>query len=135
MAEESYFKKELEKESLREPALISKLFWLKPKTAYNQMEYRGIDQRDKYKSTKKDEWDAQVWNIPTTERNHKCMDYFIDFRQCKHFIASVYPAGKFAYDKHSNYCWKQELNHKNCINEYMHHHPEFYIKGSKIDHH
>ena len=38
----SYWEKELEKPSLKEPPLKSKFFWLKPLTPYHSLEFRGI---------------------------------------------------------------------------------------------
>jgi len=42
-ANDSYWNKELEKQSLKENPFKHKLFWLKPLTMYHRFEFRGMN--------------------------------------------------------------------------------------------
>jgi hypothetical protein len=131
---ENFWEKELQRESFKEPTLRSKLFWIKPFSHFHRLENRGFDKRDHYEATKYDEWDAQVWNVATKQRG-KCMDYNIDFHQCYTYVTGAFPHFRRANAKQNKYCWKQFDNWEHCVDDYGHHHPEYYLKGSKIGHH
>jgi len=131
---ENFFSNELKRQSLKEPNFKSKLFFNKPLTIFHILEPKGFDRRDYYKANEFDEWDAQVWNIPTVNRG-KCREYYMDYTQCVTYIDAHVNFFNFAWNKYGRYCWKQYENYSNCIEEFGHHHPEYYIKGSKIEHH
>ena len=64
----NYWKKQLDKESLKKPKMKDKMFWIKSLNYFYAFEFRGLDPRDKYEPAEIDEWDAQVWNPPTHKR-------------------------------------------------------------------
>lgn len=134
MENECYFTNELKKDSLKEPSLISKLFWIKPLSHYHLDAYRGLDPRDEYKPTKKDEWDFMVWNVPTMRRGI-CSDYYVDYMQCNAYVSSKYHIFGQSNKKVPKYCWKQIDNYHHCQEKYADEHPEFFLKGSKLGHH
>ena len=130
----NYWTKQLEKESLKEPKMKNKMFWIKPLTYFHVFEFRGLDPRDKYEPAEIDQWDAQVWNLPTHKRA-LCKEYYVDYLQCYSAVRSEFTFWSLAYAKQGLYCWKQYDNYQNCKAEFGHHHPEYYLKGSKIGHH
>lgn len=130
----SYWEKELEKDSLKEPPMKSKISWIKPMTMFHDLEYRGIDERDKYKPQDIDEWDAQVWNLSTDKRT-TCKEYFVDYSKCIDYIGNVYKT-RYGESRHKKrFCWKPFVNYQHCLEEHAHHHPEDYLRGSKLGHH
>lgn len=131
---ENHWEKELEKPSLKEPKFQNKLFWVKPLSLFHHMEYRGMDPRDKYTPTVKDEWDFLVWNIPLNRRGI-CRDYYVDLVQCSTAIASKYGHAQKTKLKIDKYCWKPHINYLHCLEDFAHHHPEYFLKGSKLGHH
>ena len=112
----SYWEKELEKSSLREPPMKAKLQWLKPLSIMHRMEFRGLDKRDFYVPQKHDAYEYQVWNIPSTRRSI-CPDYYIDYMKCvDHVQNTFYVRNQFAKKK-KDYCWKMHDNYVNCKRE------------------
>ncbi len=132
--QENYWLNELKKESLKEPKLKSKFFWIKPMSIFHQLEFRGIDPRDKYQPAPIDEWDAQVWNL-ATEKRGLCKEYYVEYSQCNLALINKYKWWKTNTTKRGTYCWKQHDNYMNCFEEFGHHNPEWYIKGSNLGHH
>ena len=130
---EDYFQNEMKKESLKEPKMISKFRWNKPLSIFHDLEFKGIDERDKYTPTKKDEWDAQVWNTQNYSRG-PCYDYFVDYQQCATYVRSEFTISASCIKKFSNYCWKPYINFYHCMEQEVQHHPSSLIKGSKDPH-
>lgn len=131
---ENHWEKELEKTSLKEPGFQSKFFWVKPLSYFHEMEYRGMDPRDIYTPTVKDEYDFLVWNIPINRRGI-CRDYYVDFVQCGTAISAKYGHANSTQHKIHKYCWKPHINYLHCMESFAQNHPEFFIKGSKLGHH
>lgn len=131
---ECHWTKELEKHSFKEPKLRNKLFWLKPLSVFHRLEYRGIDSRDKYEATYKDEWEMQIWNIPTVKRG-PCRDYYVDFIQCTKYLEGHFTFFFNAWTMHGRYCWKPYNNYASCMDEFANHHPEYFKEGSNLGHH
>ena len=129
----SHWEKELEKDSLKEPPMKSKLLWIKPLTTFHSLEYRGIDERDKYEPKEIDEWDAQVWNLTTRHRT-KCKEYLVDYTKCVDYLNSEFITRRGGYRNQHRFCWKPFLNYQHCLEDHGHHHPEDYLKGSKLGH-
>lgn len=130
--ENCFWDSESKKPSLKEPGFVSRLAWNKPLSVYHTLDFRGIDEKDKYIPTKKDEWDAQIWNI-NLQRRGACYDYFVDFAQCTAYISAHFP--RTVNQKTKNYCWRPYVNYSNCVEEVLSKNPEHWIKGSKDPHH
>lgn len=130
---QDFWTKELERQSLKEPSFKSKLFYNKPLTIFHFFEPKGFDQRDYYQSKTYDEWDAQVWNLPTKRRG-KCGEYYLDYTQCTAYVDAHVNLFNFSWMKYGKYCWKQYENFNNCVEQFGNDHPEYYIKGSKVGH-
>lgn len=133
MVHENYWVNELKKESLKEPGMKSKLFWIKPLSVFHGFEDRGFDQRDYYDVAPIDEWDAQVWNLSSSRRG-KCIEYYVDYKQCATYVNSHFNIAKFGFVNQKKYCWKAFDNYTNCITKYQDKSPQYWIKGSKLGH-
>lgn len=131
---EDYFVNELSKDSLKEPPMKYKIFWNKPLSLFHKLEFRGIDARDRYKATKKDEWDMQVYNVPTKFRG-PCRDYIVDYLACS---TSVYTKVLFlnkGVEDATKYCWKPRVNYDACMVDFGDEYPEYFAKNSKVAKH
>ena len=134
-ATKSFFETELEKDSLKEPKLKwNKLLWLKPLNPLSHKEYRGIDPRDQYLTTKKDAWDHQIWNTASPRRS-VCQDFWVDYVQCGRALEGSFPNWNIAVGKEGQYCWRPYINYVHCAETYMHSNPQWMVKGSKMGHH